>query len=93
MLKSIVREILSDVQVVNVIDVENDSNVEDTAELFYLSDSTKLYNSDVLSDMDTKLRHLSESQRTDIKVPVQEWARPYRPKPGFLLAKVDQPKQ
>ena len=63
----------SDVQIVNVKEVENDNNVEDTLELLYLPDSTKLYNSDVLADMDTKLLHLSESQRTDIKVLVQEY--------------------
>ncbi|CAB4029730.1 Hypothetical predicted protein [Paramuricea clavata] len=60
------------VQVVNVIDVEN-NNIEDTTELFNLSESTKLHNSDVLRDMDTKLSHLSESQRRDIEVLVQEY--------------------
>ncbi|CAB3980524.1 Retrovirus-related Pol poly, partial [Paramuricea clavata] len=60
------------VQVVNVIDVEN-TNIEDTTELFNLSESTKLHNSDVLRNMDTKLSHLSESQRRDIEVLVQEY--------------------
>lgn len=45
-------------QVVNAINVEN-NDIEDTTELFNLSESTtKLHNSDVLRDKDTKLSHL-----------------------------------
>ena len=55
------------------MNVEN-NDIEDTTELFNLSESTtKLHNSDVLRDMDTKLSHLSESQRRDIEVLVQEY--------------------
>jgi hypothetical protein len=62
----------SGVQVVNAINVQN-NDIEDTTELFNLSETTKLHNSDVLRDMDTKLSHLSESQRRDIEVLVQEY--------------------
>ena len=53
-------------QVVNAINVEN-NDIEDTTELFNLSESTtKLHNSDVNLN-------LSESQRRDIEVLVQEY--------------------
>ena len=61
------------VQVVNTIEVGSDNNMEDTTELFNLSESTKLHNSDVLRDLNTKLRHLNESQREDIKALIQEY--------------------
>ena len=63
----------SGVQVVNAIGVGSDNNIEDTTELFNLFESTKLYNSDVLRDIDAKLSHLSESQRKDVKALIQEY--------------------
>ena len=63
----------SGVQVVKAIDVGSDNNIEDTTELFNLSESTKLHNSDVLRDIDAKLSHLSESQRRDVKALIQEY--------------------
>ena len=67
----------SGVQVVNTIEIGNNTDVADTTELFNLSESTKLHNSDVLRDIDhTKLSHLNEAQRRDIKVLAQEYQDP-----------------
>ena len=63
----------SGVQVVQTIEVNNNRNTEDTTELFNLSESTKVHNSDVLRDIDTKLSHLNESQCSDIKALIQEY--------------------
>jgi hypothetical protein len=64
----------SGVQVVNAIEIGNNTDIADTTELFNLSESTKLHNSDVLRNIDhTKLSHLNEAQRRDIKVLVQEY--------------------
>ena len=64
----------SGVQVVNAIEIGNNTDIADTTELFNLSESTKLDNSDVLRDIDhTKLSHLNEAQRRDIKVLILEY--------------------
>ena len=53
----------SGVQIVNMIDNNIRHEIEDTNELFNLSESTKLHNSDVLCNMNEKLSHLGEPQR------------------------------
>ena len=64
----------SGVQIVNRIDINIHHNeIEDTNELFNLSESTKLHNSDVLCNMNEKLSHLDEPQRRDIEALIEEY--------------------
>ncbi|CAB4033082.1 Transposon Ty3-I Gag-Pol poly [Paramuricea clavata] len=64
------------VQSVNVVSSDRDrySN-EDESELSSLSETTKLSNSDVLRNMDSKLSHLQPSQRQDVLDLVNEYAQ------------------
>ena len=63
----------SGVQIVNTIDNNIRHEIEDTNELFNLSESTKLHNSDVLCNMNEKLSHLEEPQRRDIEALIEEY--------------------
>ena len=66
----------SGVQIVNTIDnIIHYNEIEDTYtnELFNLSESTKLHNSDVLCNMNEKLSHLDELQRRDIEALIDEY--------------------
>ena len=64
------------VQPVNVVSSGRDSyNNEDESKLSSLSETTKLSNSDVLRNMDSKLSHLQPSQRQDVLDLVNEYAQ------------------
>ncbi|CAB4009566.1 Hypothetical predicted protein, partial [Paramuricea clavata] len=64
------------VQPVNVVSSDRDShNNEDESELSSFSETTKLSNSDVLRNMDSKLSHLQPSQRQDVLDLVNEYAQ------------------
>ena len=65
----------SGVQIVNTIDNIIHYEIEDTYtnELFNLSESTKLHNSDVLCNMNEKLSHLDELQRRDIEALIDKY--------------------
>ena len=63
-------------QPVNVVSSDRDShNDQNEFELSNLSETTKLSNSDVLRNMDSKLSHLKPSQRQDVLDLVHEYAQ------------------
>ena len=62
-------------QVVNVVSSGNstDDTAEELGKLFNLSETTKLSNSDILRQMDSKLTHLQESEQEDIRQLTREY--------------------